>query len=152
MKHRPSKITDLLALLVFGAFSLCLLLVLLTGAKVYRSLVRSGEESFETRTPLQYVATRVRQARTVTVQDFQGCKALVMPETIDGETYLTRVYCYDGYIRELFSSDTAELSPEDGEKVLAGEVLFVLDCDMLQLWSGEHSLVLQLRTGREVGP
>lgn len=153
MKHRASKFTDLLTLLVFGVFALCLLLVLLTGAGVYRNLVRSGEERFASRTALQYVATRVRQGQTADVQDFQGCKALVLPQTIDGEVYLTRVYCHEGWLWELFSSQTAALSPEDGEKVMALRDLdFLLESDILTIRCGTRTLVLQLRTGREVGP
>lgn len=147
-----SKLTDFLALAVFAVFALCVLLVLLTGAKVYRGLVRTGEERFRDRTALQYVATRVRQARTVTLEDFQGCPALVMQETIDGESYVTRVYCHDGYLWELFSTSDAALSPEDGEKVLEAEVTFAFDEGLLNLWSGEYALVLQPRMFREVGP
>ena len=46
MKEKRSKLTDLLALTVFAVFALCVLLVLLSGAKVYRGLVQRGEENF----------------------------------------------------------------------------------------------------------
>lgn len=148
MEHRTSRTTGLLALLVFLLFALCVLLVLLTGAGVYRGLVRRGEESFAQRTTVQYLATRVRQARTVTVQDFHGCKALVIPETIDGDTYLTRVYCHDGWLWELFSTDTADLSPEDGERVLEAEDLqFHLEGTLLTVYAGEQTLYLHLQGG-----
>ena len=101
MKEKRSKLTDLLALTVFAVFALCVLLVLLSGAKVYRGLVQRGEENFAARTAARYVTMRVRQARTVTVGDFEGCEALVIPENVDGATYLTRLYVYDGHIREL---------------------------------------------------
>lgn len=151
MEHKHTKITDLLGLLTFLLLALCLLLVLLTGAKVYRNLVIAGEEHFQSRTALQYAATRVRQARTVTLQEFQGCSALVIPETIDGECYVTRIYCHEGYIRELFSAEDAELSPEDGEKVLEWQLQFAFEGEMLTLYSGGDSLVLRIREGREVG-
>lgn len=152
MEHKHTKITDLLALLTFLLLALCLLLVLLTGARVYRNLVQAGETAFQSRTALQYAATRIRQARTVTIQDFQGCPALVIPETIDGECYVTRIYCHEGHIRELFSSEEAALSPEDGETVLEGQLHFAFDGELLTLYSGGDSLILQIRTGREVGP
>lgn len=153
MKEKTSKITDLLALLVFTVFAVCVLLVLLTGAKVYRQLVSTGSESYEARTAIQYVATRVRQAEAVTVEDFGGCNALVAWEAIDGEPYLTRVYCHDGYIRELFCAEKAALSPEDGEKIMEAENLsFSLEKSILTVRIDSRELKLYLRTGKEVGP
>lgn len=152
MKEKRTKLTDLLALLVFVAFALCVLLVLLFGAKVYRGLVDRGEESFRSRTAAQYVTTRVRQAECVSVADFEGCQALVIPEKIDGATYLTRVYCYDGYIRELFCGENAALSPEDGEKVLPGESLaFSIEDGLLTVQVEGQKLLLCLR-GKEASP
>ena len=148
MEHKTSRTTGLLALLVFLLFALCLLLVLLTGAGVYRGLVRRGEERYAARTTVQYIATRVRQAGDVAVEEFGGCKALVFPETIDGERYLTRVYCHEGWLMELFSTGTAELSPEDGERVLEAEDLQVqLEGNLLTVRTGEQTLYLHLREG-----
>lgn len=148
MEHKTSRTTGLLALLVFLLFALCLLLVLLTGAGVYRGLVRRGEERYAARTMVQYIATRVRQAGDVAVEEFGGCKALVFPETIGGETYLTRVYCYEGWLMELFSADGADLSPEDGERLLEGETVhFHLEEKLLTVRAGEQTLYLHLREG-----
>ena len=44
--------------------------------------------------------------------------ALVLAEEIDGETYLTRIYYHDGYIRELFCAADAEMEPGDGEQII----------------------------------
>lgn len=153
MKEKTSKITDLLALVVFTVFATAVLLVLLTGAKVYRKLVHSGSEHYEARTAVQYVATRVRQAERVTVEDFGGCNALVASEEIGGEIYLTRVYCHDGYIRELFCAENAALSPEDGEKVMESESLsFSLENGVLTARIDSRELKLYPRGGKEVGP
>lgn len=81
----------MLALLAFGAFAVCILLVLLSGARVYRNLSDSGLEGYEERTARQYIAACIRQAETVMVERFDGCSALVGREEIDGEVYLTRV-------------------------------------------------------------
>ena len=152
MKEKSTKFTDFLALIMFAVFTLCVLLVLLFGAKVYRGLVDRGEVSFESRTAAQYVTTRVRQAERVSVADFEGCQALVIPEEIDGEIYITRVYCYDGYIRELFSGGNAALSPEDGEKILPGESLaFSIEDDLLTVHLEGQKLFLHLR-GKEASP
>lgn len=143
---RTSKLTDLLALTVFAVFALCVLLVLLTGAKVYRNLVNAGGESYTARTAAQYVTTRVRQAQNVGLEDFGGCEALTITEIIDSETYITRVYCFDGWLRELYCAENAVLSPADGEKVMELEELsFSLEEGILTAKVGSRKLSLYIR-------
>lgn len=152
------KITELLALLVFGIFALCTALVLLTGAGIYRDLTHRGSENFESRTAAQYISTRVRQAGTVSVENFGGTEALTLREIIDGESYVTRVYCYDGGIRELFALENAGVSPENGEVILpAADVAFFLADGLLNVQithsdgTGQE-LFLFVPLGKAVGP
>lgn len=118
----------LLILLLFGVFAVSVLAVLLSGAGAYRRLTERDDRAYDRRTALQYVATRVRQADrqgAVAVRSFEGCPALILSEEIEGEVYETRIYHYDGYIRELFVWAEEEFLPEDGEKVLPAESLLV---------------------------
>ena len=148
-------------LLLFTVFAACILLVLLTGADSYQRLTERDGVAYDRRTAAQYIATKVHQADrqdAVSVCDFAGCSALVLTEKIDGETYLTRIYYYDGYIRELFTSADAEMLPEDGERILkagsfqpcadessAGQLYIrILTSD--GTW---EELYLTLRSGRE---
>ena len=152
MKTKHTNITDLLALVVFAVFAVCVLMVLLSGAKVYRRLADRGEAAFESRTAVQYVTTRVRQAQTVTVTDFGGCTVLEIPETVDGERYLTRVYCCDGYLRELFCAKDATLAPQDGEKILpATELQAQIEGSLLLVWIDGQQLFFDL-TGKGDAP
>ena len=114
----------LLVLLLFGVFAVSILAVLLSGAQGYRRLTERDDRAYDRRTAAQYVAARVRQAEgTVTVAPFGGVEALELREEIDGETYLTRVYCSGGSLRELFSAEEAELRPEDGQQVLPARAM-----------------------------
>ena len=152
MKKKFTKITDLPALLVFAVFAVCVLTVLLYGARVYGDLVQRGEESFRQRTAAQYVATRVQQAESVSVTDFGGCEALTIREDIDGRCYLTRVYCYGGYLRELFCAENAALLPENGEKILPAEELrCALTEQLLTVQIDGRTLYLHLQ-GKEAAP
>lgn len=126
MEKKDSKVTGFLVLVVFALFAVCLLLVLLTGAKSYESLVRRGDAAYDYRTAAQYLATRVRQsdvAEGICLEAFGGCDALVLRQEIDGESYCTRIYCHDGWLRELFTTEKGSFSPEDGEKLLKMEAL-----------------------------
>ena len=145
MKKQESNLTGLMVLMVFAVFALCVLGVLLTGAKRYESIVRRGEESHQYRTAAQYLSTRVHQAdraEGLTVEEFDGCSALVIRETIDGSLYLTRIYSCGGYLRELFSAETGSFSGEDGEKLLKLPGLF------FSMEQGDLTAQLQKEDGR----
>lgn len=152
MKEHTAKLTDLLTVLVFTVFALGVLLVLLTGAGVYRNLVKKGEDSYASRTAAQYVITWVHQAQAVSVEPFGESEALVLREQTEDGIYLTRVYCQGGFLRELYSPEDAQLTPEDGETVLPvrslelsvenGLLTVTLDADTV--------LKLCLRVGKEL--
>ena len=146
MNKKYTKITDFMTLLVFAVFAVCVLLVLLYGAQVYQNLVHRGEESFGLRTATQYVSTRVRQAESVTVTDFEGCPALTIQEKIDGTVYVTRVYCCEGFLRELFCAESASLPPEAGEKIIPAESLQLDVKDgMLTVYVDGQRIILSLQ-------
>lgn len=124
MKRQGTRhqVDGLLMLLLFGVFAVCVLSVLLTGARAYRGLTDRDQAAYDRRTCVQYIATRVRQGDVeggVTVEPFGDTTALCM--TQDG--YMTRVYWHDGYLMELYTSADAELYPEDGEKIMPLESL-----------------------------
>ena len=151
---RRSKITGLMTLIVFGVFAVCILLVLLNGADVYRSIVDREADSFDRRTAAQYITTRVRQAdiaEAIRVENFGDTTAMVVYEEIDGDVYATRVYWHDGYLYELFSFGEGDFLPEDGEKVLkTAKVDFSYQEPVLTVqFADGQTLTLVLRTGTE---
>ena len=122
------KVDNLLVLLLFSVFAVCILSVLLTGADVYQGLASRDRESYDQRTAAQYLTTRVRQADrlgSVSIRRFEGQDTLVFTEVIEGDAYETLVYCYGGYLRELFAAADGSFLPEDGEKVLAAQELSI---------------------------
>ena len=124
MKHNGHrKITELLGLLVFGLFALCVASVLLMGSKTYQVLTQRANEASSHRVAVRYLATRFHQAPEVVLEDFCGLQTLTIREEIHGKVYLTRVYCYEGTVRELFSGEKAQVTPADGEIVLEAEKL-----------------------------
>lgn len=127
-KSRRHEVSALFALVLFGVFAVSVLSVLLTGSDVYNRLVDRDHKAYDRRTCAQYVATKVRQAESgtsVSVSDFEGIDALTLSEDIDGYTYITRIYCFDGWLRELFTAADGDFKPEDGEKVIEAEAMEV---------------------------
>lgn len=159
MKTGQNKrnIDNLLVLLLFGVFAVCILSVLLTGADVYQRLASRDQRSYDQRTAAQYLTTRVRQADRlgdVRIEPFEGQDALVFTEDIDGHTYETLVYCYDGYLWELFVAAGGSFLPEDGEKILAAQDLSIrqdgqlLDMELTSPSGETQALRLYLRSGK----
>lgn len=143
------------ALLLFGVFAVCVLAVLLTGADAYRGLTERNREAGDRRSCVQYIATKVRQSDSidsVAVENFGGVDALVLG---DGE-YITRIYCYEGSLMELFSDATLPMKPEDGEKVVDLDWLEMslqddlLTIEVLDTYGQVSTLLLSLRSGEGV--
>ena len=155
------KMGSLIAPVLFLIFAVCVLAVLLTGADVYKRLVDRDQTSYDQRTAVSFLATKVRQADSldmVTVRKYEGQDVLVLSEEIDGSRYETWIYCYDGYIRELFAASGAGLPLDAGDKVLAMKALSfaweedrVLRADVTALDGTVRSFNLTLRSGEEVG-
>lgn len=153
---RQHDMTAPAALCLLAAFAASVLLVLLMGAGAYRRLTDRDTAAFQSRTAAQYLATRVRQsdgANTVRVEDFGGVSALTVTE---GE-YLTRVYCYDGGLWELYAPAGLDLAPADGERVLDLDGMELtladglLEAVLTQPDGSAQTVTLSLRSG-EVSP
>lgn len=156
MNLKNTKITDILSLLVFTLLALCMLAVLLCAAGIYQDTVEQGRQSHERSVALHYISTRLHQAdgQHVSVEDFQGCRALSIREEINGKSYLTRVYCYEGWLCELYAAEKAKLGPESGEKLVPAEGLdFTLEDGLLSVSLSQHGrerqTLLYLRSGEE---
>ncbi|MBE6598238.1 MAG: DUF4860 domain-containing protein [Ruminococcaceae bacterium] len=117
-ENRISVIAALLLLALFAVFAVA---VLVSGVRIADKVITERDGARLCRDTVQYVTARFRQSQStaVSVEDFHGQPALVFSEDIGGEVYLTRIYCYDGYLRELFAEDGIEMGAEDGEKLLS---------------------------------
>lgn len=158
MKQKESKISigNIGVLLVFCALALCLLMTLLMGARIYRNITAQAEQDSNRRIVSQYMANRIRQADhdgMVSVENFEGIHALVIRETINGTVYLTRIYCCDGWLYELFAAENSMLSPGEGEPLIPVKAIsFSLSDSLLTTqvtYSDDSSqtLALYLRSG-----
>ena len=158
---KQRRISALGTLAVFVLFALCVLSVLLSGAGAYRRLVQQGSESYALRTCEQYIATRVRQCargELVSVESFGECCALVLREDVEETEYLTRIYCHEGWLMELFAAADGEFQPEDGEKLLPARELSLslvdglLRASVVDEYGVRTEAVFALRGGEGDGP
>lgn len=115
------SLSGLAALLTFVLFATGVLFVLLNGAGVYRRLTQRDQHSYDNRTCAQYVATKLRQAPTpsnVSIDTFGANEALLISQYIEGVEFVTRIYCHEDWLMELFTLADGDFAPEDGEKIL----------------------------------
>ena len=134
MKSRAEKreIGSVAVLLLFTVFAGCILLVLLSGASFYKELVARDAGAYTARTGVQYLAAKLRHSdeaggvqagafsdRTNTAAD--EIPTLYLRMSAGEEFYYTKIYYYDGYIRELLCSEDVILFPEDGQKILPAQ-------------------------------
>lgn len=156
MKERSHSIDIIVALLLFCLFTGAMLAVLLSGAGAYKDVNAEMEEQFGERTCVSYIAAKVRHydsLDSVEITDFGGVDALSMKEEIEGATYITLLYYYEGYVKELFFEEGINLAPEDGLNVIAAEGLALEEAEpgllRVECLAGGRSaeLYLALRTG-----
>ena len=160
MKIQKNHLEGLIALLLFGVFAVCLLIVLLTGADAYNGLTNKDKAAYDSRVCGQYIATQVRQnddMGSVSVTEFGDGKALSLAKEIDGEGYVTLIYGLDGYLMELFCAQGAQLAPEDGEQIMpVSNFSLSMEGRRLQISYGnggeeskdaEITMILTLRSG-----
>ena len=133
-ENKSLRITALAPVLLFAVFASCVVIVLLFGADNYQTLTRRDRESYQYRTAVQYLTTRIRQndaVGMVFVGDFdeaapkESGDTVYIRETVGDRIFYTRIYCHDGYLCELFAEEASGPAPEEGERILPAERICV---------------------------
>ncbi len=139
------------ALMILAAFAVGMMGCLVSGAGSYRRLSARSAQSYDRRTASAYLTTQVRRAEQVSVEPFGEGMALCLYQKIEQVEYVTRIYCHDGWLMELFAREGSSFFPEDGEPVLALEDLEVqLQGGMLTLLFEDHQGMQTLKLKVEV--
>lgn len=174
-----NQVSSLAPLVLFVVFTTCVLTVLLTGADVYQKISNRDRNAFQQRTVAQYITTRIRQsdmADMIFVGNFNdnpGAHSeserqksasettgdtLFLKEELGGRTFYTRIYCNDGYLRELFAQAGLEFAPTMGVQILELKALqFTMDDELLYVQitytdDSTENLVLHPHSEKEVTP
>lgn len=120
-KHVIDFLFPLALFFVLTATSVALV-VLASGT--YSRQVQDSEDSFVSRTALSYVTEKIHQTDeygAVYAGTFDGQDAIVICQTYSEQTYMTYLYEYDGYLRELFIQDGVDAKASDGRRILASD-------------------------------
>lgn len=118
-KLRAVPVVALCGIFLFLATS-----VVLLSTSVYRSVESASAEHATDRVALSYLMSQLRAndgVGRIQVGSFGEGDALILS---DGE-YATTLYCYEGYLMELYAREDVELSPESGYPIAPVQALAV---------------------------
>ena len=121
MEHEHSPLRSAAVLALCGLFAVLAVGLAILSSGVYRSAAASDGNSAR-RTALSYLVNQVRRADRaggVAVGTFGDGDAVALTETVEGEDYVTILYCLDGQLMELYAEAGSGLTPADGLAVLA---------------------------------
>jgi hypothetical protein len=114
---------------LFAVFTVSVIMALLAGAGVYRSVAEQISESFSQRTAEAYIISKIRHADgldssgslLVAVTKIDEADALALYEEYDGGCDVTYIYWRDGWLCELFAGADETLDPDMGERIIQTE-------------------------------
>ena len=149
--HSPKLIQNVFVLLLLSLFALLSTFLVTIGAQMYRNTVDSAEMNNNTRimTAVVRSAMWAEDGGEVKIEkmNYEGGEltTLSVMHDYDGETWVKRLYAYDGYLLESFTlyqdeetGELVEFIPEQGEKM----------CELLQFEPSMEGnlLTVQLET------
>ena len=100
--EQSHAISGVFVFLLLGVFAVFSTLLVLFGAQAYRATTDRTEAHGEDRMIYSYLLNTVRGA---------------VAYNYGGDPYEKRVYCYDGYLRELLAPADYEFDPAEGEPI-----------------------------------
>lgn len=151
-KHFIVDILFVLAL--FGVFTVSALMLVTVGSEVYRHTMEDMGNNYETRTSVAYITEKIRQNDTsiaegfsaasnhISISTLSGEPALMLTQSINGETYCTYLYLHDGYLRELFTKSESYLGDDT---LAAGQEIMELSAFTMEQVS-DNLLSIRLTT------
>jgi hypothetical protein len=112
MRQEKHFIVDILFVLaLFGIFAVSALVVVTIGADIYQRTVQDMSSNYDSRTAISYLTEKVRRADSL------------LSDEQEGERFCTLLYYHDGYLKELFMREGADLG---GDAAAAGEKILQL--------------------------
>lgn len=120
MNRRTHTIAGAFEFLLLGVFALSATMLVLMGVRFYRAQAQQADAVGEYRILSSYLRSMTRamdESGVVSTDHLDGIDVLTMKETYDGWEYLTRIYVWDGRLREWFSDASYPFDPAQGEEI-----------------------------------
>lgn len=122
MKRKNVGIVHTICVLtVICMFAISAMMLCSVGAMVYKNIAERNLGSFQLRTSLSYIKTKINQfdeVGRVAIKEKNNMKMLVLSEEVEGEIFDTTVYFHKGKLYEITGAQGMEFKPEDGFPIL----------------------------------
>ena len=106
--------------------------LILFGADIYQTTVSQMDSNYSARTSTAYITEKIRQSDSsgsITISNYNNTDVLMLTGEINGVTYATSLYEYNGYLYELFSRADIELPLDAGQPIMEIEKLRFKKCN-----------------------
>lgn len=121
-KNENRHMVDVLFVLsLFCVFAFSALMLVIIGADVYKKTAAHMDTNYASRISYAYLSEKIRQsdrADSFSVGTYGDGDAFMIGEEINGTTYYTYLYQYDGKLRELFTNTPESLNPSSGQAIM----------------------------------
>ena len=115
------KIDTVFVAALFTVFAATSFLVVLIGAKQYQKTADTMNYNYEVRTATSYITEKIRQSDSscdIQIAQLSDVTVLALSTIENGKNYITYIYSYEGWLRELFISESTVFSPSAGQKIV----------------------------------
>ena len=122
MIKQKNHVVDLLfSLALFCVFAASALIIVIMGADVYQKSVNDMNRNSTIRTSLSYLSEKIHQndaENGIRIDQLNDRPSLVLTQNLNGETYETWIYAYDGMLCEIMTDLENGFTPEEGQPIL----------------------------------
>ena len=122
IKREKGLVHTVCVLAVICMFGISAMMLGSVGASVYKNIAERNLNSFELRTSLSYVKTKINQydeVGRIAVEERDGLKMLILSEEVQGEIFDTAVYFNKGKLYEITGARGMKFKPDDGFAILS---------------------------------
>ena len=147
MGNNKHAISGLFVFLLLGIFAIFSTIMVVMGAKAYRGMVEKSDVHNSIRVASSYIRTMLRsndEAGVLRVEDVDGIQTITM-ENDYGDIYVTRIYIYEGKLREWFAMADIPFEPANGESVCTLDTMQAeLKDGLLHVVVSEHGTEMEI--------
>ena len=134
IKREKGLVHTVCVLAVICMFGISAMMLGSVGASVYKNIAERNLDSFELRTSLSYVKTKINQydeVGKIAIEERDGIKMLILSEEVEGEIYDTSVYFNKGKLYEITGERGMKFKPDDGFAILSVDSFEITEKDGL---------------------
>ena len=157
MRKNHGMVDTVFVLVIFCIFAMSVLLVLMLSGSIYGHITDVSSEGRDERIVLSYIRTKIRNTDSkgvISIIDFHGINTLSLKENLGEREFVTWIYVYDGWVRELFheaGNFQIDFMPENGIALVRADFLNfeIIENNLLQVKTGFGSMLIYPRS--EIG-